>query len=165
MVSSSSFSETALVSLTIRPTDTYWLTLNPEKVFLLRILVDHLHSLAITTPPPKVNDNTASVAPTDPNTTPKSSAEKLEALLPVVTALAFHIQNTTNELIDQMEQGGEGREEEDEDELLAAEFVVGEMLRIAARVDYGDEIGRRKMFEIVRECLPYSASSPVKLCS
>jgi condensin complex subunit 3 len=30
------------------------------------------------------------------------------------------------------------------------EFVIGEMLRLAVHLDYADEIGRRKMFALVR---------------
>lgn len=40
-----------------------------------------------------------------------------------------------------------------EAEQLDLEFVVGELFRIAVSVDYGDEIGRRKMFSLVREMI------------
>jgi condensin complex subunit 3 len=95
---------------------------------------------------------------------------RLEAALPEVTALAFYIQSSYNRLIEQVK----AREAEDEEnanpfdtsnrrdrdqdasweaEQLDLEFVVGELFRIAVSVDYGDEIGRRKMFSLVREMI------------
>ena len=38
-----------------------------------------------------------------------------------------------------------------EDERLDKEFVIGEMLKLVVNLDYADEIGRRKMFSLVRE--------------
>ena len=51
-------------------------------------------------------------------------------------------------------------DDEEEDELRAKreearldqEFVIGEMLRMSVNLDYADEIGRRKMFQLVRKC-------------
>jgi condensin complex subunit 3 len=77
-----------------------------------------------------------------------------------VTALAFRIQSTYNDLLELIQA-------EEEDQLLGAddderakreeercdkEFVMGEMCILAVRLDYSDEIGRRKMFQLVREC-------------
>ena len=44
-------------------------------------------------------------------------------------------------------------DEEDEREVKSAdvEFILGELLRIALHLDYTDEIGRRKMFGIIRK--------------
>lgn len=38
-----------------------------------------------------------------------------------------------------------------EDVRMDREFVIGEMLKLAVNLDYTDEIGRRKMFSLVRE--------------
>jgi condensin complex subunit 3 len=38
-----------------------------------------------------------------------------------------------------------------EDARMDKEFVIGEMLKLAVNLDYTDEIGRRKMFSLVRE--------------
>ena len=38
-----------------------------------------------------------------------------------------------------------------EEELMDGEFVIGELLRLAVNLDYADEIGRRKMFQLVRK--------------
>lgn len=84
--------------------------------------------------------------------------------------MAFFIQSSYNRLIDQFRT----REVEDnenanpfdvssrrtrdqdgtwEAEQLDLEFIVGELFRIAVNVDYGDEIGRRKMFSLVRDMI------------
>lgn len=49
-----------------------------------------------------------------------------------------------------VELEGDERDEEKESTL---EFVVGELVAIAINVDDADEIGRRKMFEVMREYL------------
>lgn len=72
---------------------------------------------------------------------------RLEGSLPVVTSLAFRIQAGYNDLLER------GNGEDEEDARADGEFVLGEMLRLACDLDYGDEIGRRKMFQLVRECV------------
>jgi condensin complex subunit 3 len=85
---------------------------------------------------------------------------RLESALPVVTSLAFRIQAAYNELLEdiQAEQADEllgGVDEEqrakNEEARLAKEFVIAEMCKLAVNLDYADEIGRRKMFQLVRE--------------
>lgn len=39
-----------------------------------------------------------------------------------------------------------------DDEKLAREIVISELLKLAVHLDYSDEIGRRKTFQLVREC-------------
>lgn len=65
-----------------------------------------------------------------------------------MTALAYYIQAEWIKLSVVLES-----EEKDEDVSAALEFVVGELVGIAVNVDYGDEIGRRKMFELMRKVL------------
>jgi hypothetical protein len=43
--------------------------------------------------------------------------------------------------------------EELEEELSKCEVVLGELLRMALKLDYMDEIGRRKVFTVVSELL------------
>lgn len=42
-------------------------------------------------------------------------------------------------------------DEEDEMKREDTEFVLSQMLKLAVNLDYSDEIGRRKMFGLVRE--------------
>jgi condensin complex subunit 3 len=79
---------------------------------------------------------------------------RLADIEPVVTTLAFLIQaawGRLNQLGSSMVR--------DEDIEVAQEFVVGELVAIAVDVDYGDEIGRRKMFELMRTSPPSSLSN------
>lgn len=69
----------------------------------------------------------------------------LADLEPVVTALAFHLQAAWTQLVVALEA-----DERDEQKEAREEFIVGELVGIAVNLDYGDEIGRRKMFELMR---------------
>ncbi|KZV97200.1 hypothetical protein EXIGLDRAFT_833051 [Exidia glandulosa HHB12029] len=93
----------------------YWLEMTPEKAVLARVFVEYC--------------------------TKNKDEARMERALPVVTALAFRVQDAVNGLEDDGEKSGE------------EEFVAGEMLRMAALLDYADEIGRRKMFALVRDML------------
>lgn len=129
--------------------DKYWEVMTPEKAFLARVFVDHC------------------VATKDDR--------RLENALPVVTVLAFRIQSAYNHLIEEIEAEEQeialrgDMQDDDEDELRAKreearldqEFIIGEMLRMAVNLDYADEIGRRRMFQLVRKCLyPEDLHSP-----
>lgn len=70
----------------------------------------------------------------------------LEEKMPEVTRLAFYLQRYMNKLVAALTS-------EEEEEVAELEFIVTQMLMIAARTDYGDEIGRRKMFALLRESL------------
>jgi condensin complex subunit 3 len=91
-----------------------------------------------------------------------------ESALPVVTFLAFKIQSSYNALLERIQELSENRpqvmqNDDDDDEEIdekqeELEFVIGEMLKLAVHLDYADEIGRRKMFGLVRESadlIPY----------
>ncbi len=98
---------------------------------------------------------------------------RLESALPVVTALAFKIQAAYNSFLTQFQDEEEeallrdgitGPEEDErrarrEEERMDGEFIIGEMLKLAVNLDYADEIGRRKMFQLVRECSSHRSSS------
>lgn len=81
---------------------------------------------------------------------------KLESLIeekmPEVTKLAFFLQRYTNDLVDVLRSNDASNEGEEED-TVEQEFVVEQLLRIAKTLDYSDEVGRRKMFALLRETL------------
>lgn len=113
--------------------DAYWATLTPETAFLARVFVEHCKET-------------------------KDEA-RLEAALPVVTAMAFRIQEAYNGLVESVRTVEEEKlvrdfdEQEQtkvDEELHEKEFIIGEMLKLAVNLDYSDEIGRRKMFQLVR---------------
>lgn len=83
---------------------------------------------------------------------------KLDACLPVVTHLAFQIQNAYNAYLDDIDAAAareleltEEQFAQEEDARLDQEFIITQLLRLAVSLDYADEIGRRKMFQLVRE--------------
>lgn len=74
------------------------------------------------------------------------------AALPVVTAFAFHMQESYNLLLEALEDLSEADEDEElEEELAKREAILGELLRVTLKLDYGDEIGRRKVFTVVSQ--------------
>lgn len=78
----------------------------------------------------------------------------VEEKMPEVTKLAFYLQKYTNRLIDSIRKAaGEGNDTESDDETVEQEFVVEQLLHIAQTLDYSDEMGRRKMFALMRETL------------
>ncbi|WFD26291.1 chromosome condensation complex Condensin, subunit G [Malassezia nana] len=85
---------------------------------------------------------------------------ELDMCVPVVTALVYRIQaeyQSLHTLL--MQQATEATDEDmpivQDDSTLAHVFVVGEMLAIAMHCDYGDELGRRNMFLLVRDMLSH----------
>ena len=109
--------------------DPYWDHLTPESVFIARTFNDFCRS---------------------------QGAGKFESLvedkLPEVTKLAFFLQRCTNNLIDRVRMIHASPEGEEED-AVEQEFIVEQILHIALRLDYSDEVGRRKMFALLRETL------------
>lgn len=115
--------------------DAYWKDLTSESVVLARVFVEHCVNI--------------------------QDDRRLEsASLPVVTAFAFHVQEAYNDLLSVLEDietakmlhaglEGEPENEELEEELAKREVIMGELLRLALKLDYGDEIGRRKVFSVV----------------
>ncbi len=105
----------------------YWTELTPESAVLARAFVEHC-----------------------------DSETRLEAAaFPVVTAFAFYIQEAYNYLLEVLERENnvvDPDEEEAEDrneEIAKREVILGELLRMAVKLDYMDEIGRRKVFSVV----------------
>lgn len=119
-------------------TDAFWKDLSPESAVLARVFVEHC-------------------------TSTKNEASLEAASLPVVTAFAFHIQEAYNNMLEILQEietarllraGLEDQEadEELEEELAQREVIMSELLRMTLKLDYGDEIGRRKVFSVVSEC-------------
>jgi condensin complex subunit 3 len=72
--------------------------------------------------------------------------------MPEVTALAFFLQKYSAALLEKIRhdaEQGQGNEEE----RVENEFIVEQLLYIALTLDYSDEVGRRKMFALLRENL------------
>ncbi|KAF8814695.1 ARM repeat-containing protein [Phlegmacium glaucopus] len=126
----------------------YWKDLTSESVVLARVFVEHC-----------VNT--------------QNEARLESASLPVVTAFAFHIQEAYNALLvvlqdietakllrAGLEQEEEEEEEELDEELAKREIILGELLRMALKLDYSDEIGRRKVFSVVKDMLGHPQLPP-----
>ncbi|KAA8900748.1 nuclear condensing complex subunit [Sphaerosporella brunnea] len=104
--------------------DEFWDSLTPEGAFLARSFNDYCR-----------------------NTSPQEAKNlDIDERMPEVTKLAQHLQRYLNKLVMLLR-------EEDEDEAANVEFIVLQLLLIAQTMDYGDEIGRRRMFALMRECL------------
>ncbi|KAF8207192.1 nuclear condensing complex subunit [Mycena galopus ATCC 62051] len=108
--------------------DAYFGNLSPEKAFLVRVFVDHCK-----------------------DDKDRGEANMENKGIPVVTACAFRIQAGYNCLVAADEVGGQ--DEAKVDERHNNEFILGELLKLAVNLDYSDEIGRRKMFALVRDML------------
>ncbi|KAJ7678710.1 hypothetical protein B0H17DRAFT_1334057 [Mycena rosella] len=110
--------------------DAFFAQLSPEKIFLARVFVDHCVG--------RDHEDTG------------TGEQRIEgASIPVVTSLAFWIQDGYNSLTiaDDKTLGVE------QDEERKKELILTEMLKLVVMLDYGDEIGRRKMFALVRNML------------
>lgn len=77
----------------------------------------------------------------------------VEEKLPEVTKLAFYLERYLAVLVDALKKADQQDEEEDEDVTVEQEFIVEQLLHIAYTLDYSDEVGRRKMFTLLRQSL------------
>ncbi|CAE6456848.1 unnamed protein product, partial [Rhizoctonia solani] len=123
----------------------YWGNLTPEKAFLARVFVDRCVA---------EKDN-----------------ERLDRSLPVVTMFAFRIQAEYNKLLEVLRRlealnnkDSDSDDEEDEkkdaqleEQAIDGELILGELLGFAVNLDYGDETGRRRMFQLIRDMLSQEA--------
>ncbi|KAF4583522.1 hypothetical protein EYR38_002274 [Pleurotus pulmonarius] len=123
--------------------DEYWANATSESAFLARIFSDFCLK--------------------------KNDLGRRDNMLPVVTAMAFHISTTyhalqdifaalraaaSDEAVFDVDAGLSDEERAKmEDDLTDKEYVVAEMLRLALDLDYADELGRRKMFALVRDLM------------
>ena len=77
----------------------------------------------------------------------------IEEKLPEVTKLGFFLQRYINVLIEKLRVTAQDGQEEAEQDTVEQEFIVEQLLHIAQTLDYSDEVGRRKMFSLLRESL------------
>ncbi|KAI9665602.1 MAG: hypothetical protein M1829_005682 [Trizodia sp. TS-e1964] len=114
--------------------DAYWENLTAESIFMARSFNDFCRQ-----EPNGVHENL------------------VEEKMPEVTKLAFFLQKYTNQLIAKIRQSAEETDRDVEDEvdedMVEQEFIVEQLLHIAQTLDYTDEVGRRKMFALLRETL------------
>lgn len=110
--------------------DRFWDQLSPEKVFVARTFNDYCR---------------------------QQGDGKYESLIeenmPEVTKLAFFLQRYTNSLVECLQRNLSRYEDEEEAETVEQEFILEQLLHIAKTLDYSDEVGRRKMFSLLRETL------------
>lgn len=111
--------------------DTFWETLSAESVFVARSFNDFCRN--------EGNGKYESL---------------VEEKLPEVTKVAFYLERYIKVLIDAIKRADEQEAEEDEEEdTVEQEFIVEQLLHIALTLDYSDEVGRRKMFALLRQTL------------
>ncbi len=109
----------------------FWDSLTPESVFLARSFNDFCRQ--------------------DGEPKHESLAEEK---MPEVTKLAFFLQRYMNNLVDCLKRNdADGSGEGEDEDTVELEFVVEQLLHIAKSLDYSDEVGRRKMFSLMRETL------------
>ncbi|KAJ7650656.1 nuclear condensing complex subunit [Roridomyces roridus] len=108
--------------------ETYFNDLTPEKAFLARVFVEYCDE------------------------DKRGDVWMDTAGIPVITSCAFKIQFGYNALVAPDTTAGKS-EEELEDARAALETVVGEMLRLGARLDYSDYVGAMKMSDLTRKML------------
>ena len=109
--------------------DSFWDRLTPESVFMARSFNDFCRS---------EGDQKVNITE--------------EEKLPEVTKLAFVIEKQTKDLIACLKEN-QAQEEGEQEDTVEQEFVVEQLLHIAKTLDYSDEVGRRKMFSLLREIL------------
>ena len=111
--------------------DPFWHHLSPEGAFLARSFNDYCRRQ------------------------PDGNYETLiEEKMPEVTKLAFFIQIYINNLVQSLRRNHRKVEGGDEKEdTVEQEFIIEQLLHIAKTLDYSDEVGRRKMFALLRETL------------
>ncbi|PBK90011.1 ARM repeat-containing protein [Armillaria gallica] len=123
-------------------TDQFWKTLTPESAVLARVFVEHCHST-------------------------ENQQRLEEASLPVVTAFAFYLQDGYNNLVKLLNEatilGSDGDDEESEqreEDIAKQEAILSELLQMALKLDYMDELGRRKAFSVVKNMLAHPELPP-----
>lgn len=112
--------------------DNFWNTLSAESVFMARSFNDFCRN--------EGNGKFESL---------------IEEKMPEVTKLAFYLQRYITVLVEALKRvnAQEPDEEDDEEDTVEQEFIVEQLLHIAQTLDYSDEVGRRKMFALLRQSL------------
>ncbi|RSL97438.1 hypothetical protein CEP52_010883 [Fusarium oligoseptatum] len=117
---------------TVEFNDSFWETLSAESVFMVRSYNEFCR-----------------------NEGDGKYLALLEEKLPEVTKLAFFLERYLHVLVEAVKRVAEGDEDEDEEEedTVEQEFIVEQLLQIALTLDYSDEVGRRKMFTLLRQAI------------
>ena len=110
--------------------DPFWDNLTPESVFVARTMNDFYH----------VQSNHKYEA-------------TVEEKMPELTKLAFILQKYSDILVERLQEGVALGQAEEEGDTAEQEFIVEQLLYIARTLDFTDEVGRRKMFGLLREIL------------
>ncbi|RYP12700.1 hypothetical protein DL765_007200 [Monosporascus sp. GIB2] len=113
--------------------DNFWETLTAESVFMARSFNDFC----------RAEGN-------------RKYESLVEEKLPEVTKLAFFLERYLNVLIEAIKRvNSQASQEDDEEEedTVEQEFIVEQLLHIILTLDYSDEVGRRKMFSLLRQSL------------
>ncbi|KAI0393956.1 ARM repeat-containing protein [Xylariaceae sp. FL0594] len=79
----------------------------------------------------------------------------LEEKLPEVTKIAYFLERYLNVMIEAIRRvnNQENVDEDEEEDTVEQEFIVEQLLHIVLTLDYSDEVGRRKMFALLRQAL------------
>jgi condensin complex subunit 3 len=117
--------------------DDFWEDLSPELAFVARTF----------------NDYCRTAGKEDGYDGPRMLDGMIEDKLPEVTKFGFLLQRELEKLIDVVQLAATGEDDEAEEDSVQREFVVEQMLHMALTFDYSDEVGRRKMFSLMREAL------------
>ncbi|GAB7347036.1 hypothetical protein MBLNU459_g3180t1 [Dothideomycetes sp. NU459] len=117
--------------------EAFWAELSPESIFVARTFNEYCRSKG-------VEDGRL--------------IDMLEVRMPEVTKFGFLLEREINHLVNCIRQAASGGpdgdgDEEMEEESVQHEFIVEQMLHMALTFDYSDEVGRRKMFGLMRESL------------
>ncbi|RMY91661.1 hypothetical protein D0862_09678 [Hortaea werneckii] len=121
--------------------DTFWEDLSPELAFVARTFNEYCR----TSGKEEGYDG------------PRMLDAMIEEKLPEVTKFGFLLERETNKLLEAVQASAEDEDEEIEEERVQREFVVEQMLHMALTFDYSDEVGRRKMFQLMRTALAHPA--------
>ena len=107
---------------------TFWKNLTPESAFMARTLNDFYHSAV------------------------DGDADLGDGKFPEITELALYLQTYIDRLVDAF-RANNNSDNDAEETTVETEFEIEQMLHIAKTLDYSDEIGRRKIFGLMRETL------------
>ncbi|UNI16294.1 chromosome condensation complex Condensin, subunit G [Purpureocillium takamizusanense] len=111
--------------------DTFWETLSAESVFMARSFNEFCRN--------EGNGRYEAL---------------VEEKLPEVTKLAFYLERYMHALVEALQRVAQQEaDEEEEEDTVEQEFIVEQLLHIALTLDYSDEVGRRKMFTLLRQSL------------
>ena len=119
--------------------DTFWEDLSPELAFVARTF----------------NDFCRSTDHGEGYTGQRALDAMVEEKLPEVTKFGFLLERELTRLIEVVHGAALGEDADAEEEGVQKEFVVEQMLHMALIFDYSDEVGRRKMFVLMREALTH----------